>query len=407
MKLPEKVKQIIAIFEKNGYEAYAVGGCVRDSLLEKEPEDWDVTTNASPAEIKSLFRRTVDTGIAHGTVTVLLGNDSFEVTTYRIDGSYEDSRHPKEVTFTTDLKEDLRRRDFTINAMAYNDKSGMVDCFGGMEDLQKGVIRCVGNAEARFSEDALRILRCLRFSAQLGFRIEEETKEAVIRLAPNLKKISAERIAAEWSKLLCAPHTDRVMTAYRYGVLQQFFPELLVTDRLVRAVTLIPWDGCGLPAGASVRQLKYAMLFCELDDGLAGTLLRRLKFDNDTIRMVTGMVRYKNWKVAPDGPSVRKAVYEAGERLFPLLPAVWSAYREAGYEDGPEPENISEVARLYGEIIERGDCLSLKTLAVKGRDLIQLGVAPGKELGGLLEKLLFLVLEDPARNTKDFLLKMI
>ena len=197
IQLPEKVNYIISKLEEAGFEAYAVGGCVRDCLLGRQPSDWDVTTSAKPLQIKEAFRHTIDTGIQHGTVTVMLDREGFEVTTYRIDGEYEDSRHPREVIFTANLVEDLKRRDFTINAFAYNDKSGIVDAFSGIKDLQEGVIRCVGEAKERFGEDALRILRAVRFSAQLGFTIADETKAAIVSLAPNLCQISAERIQAE------------------------------------------------------------------------------------------------------------------------------------------------------------------------------------------------------------------
>ena len=195
--IPDKVNKIIEELRNYGFEAYAVGGCVRDMILGRSPQDWDITTSATPLEVKSIFRRTVDTGIVHGTVTVLLDKDHFEVTTYRLDGEYEDNRHPKEVSFTSSLTEDLKRRDFTINAMAYNEIEGVIDLFGGMEDLQRGLIRCVGSAKERFEEDALRILRAVRFSAQLGFTIEEDTLKAVREKAENLKNISAERIRVE------------------------------------------------------------------------------------------------------------------------------------------------------------------------------------------------------------------
>ena len=217
IKLPRKVLMIINNLQLHGYEAYAVGGCVRDSILARRPEDWDITTSARPEEIKKLFRRTVDTGIEHGTVTVLLGKDSYEVTTYRIDGAYEDSRHPKEVRFTNRLEEDLRRRDFTINAMAYNDEIRLVDVFGGMQDLNHHLIRCVGEPKERFGEDALRILRAVRFSAQLNFPIEPKTAGAVRELAPTLKNISAERIQTELVKLLVSPHPERIMVAFVLG----------------------------------------------------------------------------------------------------------------------------------------------------------------------------------------------
>ena len=201
IQLPEDVKRIINTLKEAGFEAYAVGGCVRDCLLGKTPNDWDITTSALPTEVKGLFSHTFDTGIKHGTVTVLLHHVGYEVTTYRIDGEYEDGRHPKEVSFTRSLKEDLLRRDFTINAMAYNEEDGIQDLFGGQQDLADGIIRCVGKAEDRFGEDALRMLRAVRFSAQLGFEIESETLKAMKSLSANLKLVSAERIRVELVKL--------------------------------------------------------------------------------------------------------------------------------------------------------------------------------------------------------------
>ena len=191
LAIPSSAEKILRILEENGYEAYVVGGCVRDSILGRRPDDWDITTSASPEQVKGLFRKTVDTGLQHGTVTVLMDKEGFEVTTYRVDGDYEDGRHPKEVMFTSSLEEDLKRRDFTINAMAYHPDRGLVDLFHGLEDMENQVIRCVGNPMERFQEDALRILRAVRFSAQLGFTIEENTREGIRSLAPNLKNVSA------------------------------------------------------------------------------------------------------------------------------------------------------------------------------------------------------------------------
>ena len=225
IKLPEKVNTIIQTLQSHGHEAYAVGGCVRDSILGRVPDDWDITTSATPFETKALFERTFDTGIEHGTITVLLGKDAFEVTTYRVDGKYEDSRHPKEVTFTRSLQEDLLRRDFTINAMAYNETEGLVDVFGGIEDLNAKIIRCVGNAKARFGEDALRILRAVRFAAQLGFEIEEETRKGIMELAPTLANISAERIQVELIKMLVSPNPAMLRTAYELGITKIILPE--------------------------------------------------------------------------------------------------------------------------------------------------------------------------------------
>lgn len=223
--MPEDVSFIIQKLESAGYEAYAVGGCVRDTILGREPQDWDITTSAKPEQVKELFYKTIDTGIQHGTVTVMLHHIGYEVTTYRIDGEYEDNRHPKSVEFTDNLKLDLERRDFTINAMAYNDSRGLVDEFGGIEDLENKVIRCVGNAGARFDEDALRMLRAVRFSGQLGFQIAEDTQKAIVERAPHLANISAERIRVELSKLLVSKNVGQLRIAYQTGMTKVFLPE--------------------------------------------------------------------------------------------------------------------------------------------------------------------------------------
>ena len=225
LRIPAEVKYILDILKGRGFEAYIVGGCVRDAVLARTPNDWDITTSARPEDVKAAFRRTVDTGIAHGTVTVLVHDESFEVTTYRIDGAYEDGRHPSSVTFTPNLTDDLMRRDFTVNAMAYNEKDGLVDPYGGMDDLQRKCIRCVGDPDERFSEDALRVLRAVRFSAQLGFSIENETLKALSRHAENLRKISAERIQTELVKLLVSPHPGMIRTLYETGITRVILPE--------------------------------------------------------------------------------------------------------------------------------------------------------------------------------------
>ena len=225
MWIPENVEWIIRELMAHGFEAYAVGGCVRDSVLGREPEDWDITTSAKPEQVKQIFHRTVDTGIEHGTVTVLIDKEAYEVTTYRVDGEYEDHRHPKEVTFTASLEEDLKRRDFTINAMAYNPQTGLVDIFEGIDDLNKKIIRCVGNPRERFDEDALRILRAIRFSAQLGFEIDNMTKEAMTEKAETLRDVSAERIRIELVKLLVSKHPEKIREAQRLGLTKVVLPE--------------------------------------------------------------------------------------------------------------------------------------------------------------------------------------
>ena len=430
--LPRKVIMIINNLRLHGYEAYAVGGCVRDSILAKRPEDWDITTSARPEEIKKLFRRTVDTGIEHGTVTVLIGKDAFEVTTYRIDGAYEDSRHPKEVRFTNRLEEDLRRRDFTINAMAYNDEVRLVDVFGGMRDLNHHLIRCVGDARERFSEDALRILRAVRFSAQLDFPIEEETAEAIKELAPTLENISAERIQAELVKLLVSAHPERIQDAYELGITKIILPEW---DAMVGVEQNTPhhkYDVAQhtLHALKSVKRdkiLRLTMLFHDMgkpsvkttdengcdhfkrhalvSEEIARKVMHRLKFDNDTIKKVSRLVCYHDYRMAATPKNVRRAMNRIGVELFPYYLAVRMADAKAQspYKRREKIENIIAIREIYQEILLNKEFITLRQLAVSGRELMDLGMQPGRELGSMLSELLEYVIDDPARNEKEIL----
>ncbi|MDB8711188.1 CCA tRNA nucleotidyltransferase [Mediterraneibacter gnavus] len=430
IELPRKVVLIIKNLQRHGYDAYAVGGCVRDSILNRKPEDWDITTSAKPEQVKRIFRRTVDTGIEHGTVTVLIGKDGFEVTTYRVDGLYEDGRHPKEVTFTSQLEEDLKRRDFTINAMAYNDDERLVDAFGGMRDLNYHLIRCVGDPKERFSEDALRILRAVRFSAQLAFPIEPETAEAIKSLAPNLEKISAERIQAELVKLLVSDHPERIQDACELGITKVVLPEW---DDMVGVKQNTPHHKYDVAAHTvhalqnvkNDKVLRLTMLFHDMgkpvmkttdengrdhfkghaiaSEQIAKTVMKRLKFDNDTIRKVTKLVAYHDYRMEPTGPNVRRAMNEIGVELFPYYLAVRLADTKAqsSYERRGKLENIIQIRELYRNALRNKECVTLKDLAVTGTDLINLGIAPGKELGTLLNELLDIVIEDPAWNQKE------
>ena len=434
IQLPEKVGRIIGTLQEHGYEAYAVGGCIRDSILGREPEDWDITTSAMPEETKALFDKTFDTGIQHGTITVLLEKEGFEVTTYRIDGKYEDSRHPKEVTFTRNLREDLLRRDFTINAMAYNETDGLVDIFGGLEDLEAGMIRCVGTAKERFKEDALRILRGVRFAAQLGFDIEEDTRQGMKELAWTLQNISAERIQVELVKMITSKRPEMLREAYELGMTRIVLPEfdqLMTTgqetphhmysvgehtlhamkniraDKILRLAMLL--HDMGKPAlktvdEAGVAHFKKHALESER---IAGNVLRRLKFDNDTIRKVTRLVRYHDLRMPATAKSVRRAMNQIGEELFPYYMEVRRAdvLAQSMYQREEKIENLDQIEELYHQIVEDGDCVSLKDLAVTGRDLIASGMKPGKKIGEKLEELLKLVIEDPKLNTKEELLK--
>lgn len=429
IELPRKVVLIIKNLQRHGYDTYAVGGCVRDSILNRKPEDWDITTSAKPEQVKRIFRRTVDTGIEHGTVTVLIGKDGFEVTTYRVDGLYEDGRHPKEVTFTSRLEEDLKRRDFTINAMAYNDDERLVDAFGGMRDLNYHLIRCVGDPKERFSEDALRILRAVRFSAQLAFPIEPETAEAIKSLAPNLEKISAERIQAELVKLLVSDHPERIQDACELGITKVVLPEW---DDMVGVKQNTPHHKYDVAAHTvhalqnvkNDKVLRLTMLFHDMgkpvmkttdengrdhfkghaiaSEQIAKTVMKRLKFDNDTIRKVTKLVAYHDYRMEPTGANVRRAMHEIGVELFPYYLAVRLADTKAqsSYERRGKLENIIQIRELYRNALRNKECVTLKDLAVTGTDLINLGIAPGKELGTLLNELLDMVIEDPAWNQK-------
>ncbi len=434
--LPEKVSFIINTLMQAGYEAYAVGGCVRDVMLNRTPMDWDITTSAKPQEVKQLFGHTIDTGILHGTVTVMLEQEGFEVTTYRIDGEYEDARHPKEVSFTSDLLEDLKRRDFTINAMAYNDTQGLVDAFDGVGDLKRGIIRCVGRATERFSEDALRMLRAVRFSAQLGFGLEAETKAAIVELAPNIAKVSAERIQMELVKLLTSNHPEEIRTAYETGLTAVFLPEF---DRMMETAqnnphhcysvgehTLMALQGVEADKVLRLTMLLHdvAKPVCHTTDEngidhfyghpqkgseMARTILRRLKFDNDTTDRVSALVRWHDDNPELSPRSIRRAISRIGMERYPALFAVKRAdtLAQSMYRREEKLKYLHDYEMLYQEVMEKQQCLTIKQLAVTGSDLIEAGMQPGKEIGSVLKKLLELVLEDPDLNTKEKLLEQV
>lgn len=416
IQIPENVKKIIETLEHNGYEAYVVGGCVRDAILKKEPMDWDITTSAKPEQTKKFFRRTIDTGIEHGTVTIMMGKEGYEVTTYRVDGKYEDHRRPKTVSFTASLVEDLKRRDFTMNAMAYNEKNGLQDPFFGVLDLEKGLIRCVGIAEERFDEDALRILRALRFASQLNFIIEDETKKAMEKKKGFLTKISVERIQVELTKLLCSNYPEKLLEGKKLGITAIILPEF---DDLLQVVD----EECLFTMLKSVDNhhiLRYAVLFSHLsnpkiESGMdregeekVKKILKGLKFDNDTIKKVSRLVKYcfypleKNLSMA----EVRWAVYEVGVELFPFLLDVKKSMA-IGYGQKEHLEQLKNVEQIYNDILEKNQCVCLKQLALNGQDLKKIGIVEGIKIGETLQKLLEVVLEQPEKNTKEKLLELI
>ena len=436
INLPDHVKFILHTLEENGYEGYAVGGCVRDALLGRIPQDWDITTNARPLQVKALFRRTIDTGLQHGTVTVMLDHTGYEVTTYRIDGEYEDGRHPKTVSFTGILSDDLMRRDFTINAMAYNETEGLVDLFDGREDLEKGVIRCVREPKERFTEDALRMMRAIRFSAQLGFSIEKRTFEAIRELAPAIRKISAERIQTELLKTLTSAHPQTIRLFYETGLSAYFLPELdrmmeteqqnphhcySVGEHTLRSLMEVPGD----------KVLRLAMLLhdvakpgCKTTDEagidhfhghpaqgaeMARAILRRLKMDNETIARVTQLIRWHDDNPPLTERNVRRAICRIGVRQYPDIFAVKRAdiLAQSDYKKEEKLRYVDDYEAVYEQILKKEQCLSIKDLAVDGSDLLAAGVPQGKAVGEKLHELLELVLEHPECNTREYLLSLL
>ncbi len=432
--LPEKVSRIIDTLTQAGYEAYAVGGCIRDSILGREPEDWDITTSARPREVKAVFPKTIDTGIAHGTVTVLLGREGFEVTTYRVDGRYEDFRHPREVTFTPNLMEDLKRRDFTINAMAYHPQNGLVDAFDGIGDLKRGRIRCVGDARQRFTEDALRMMRAVRFAAQLGFAIDGPTGEAVKELSGTLCHISAERIQTELTKLLLSDHPEELRTLYELGITGVVLPEfdaMMQTeqDNPHHRYTVGEHTIAALCSVERNKVLRFAVLLHDVakpvcrtrgEDGrhhfyghpergskMAKEILRRLKLDNDTIARVCRLVSGHDDNPPLTEKSVRRAIVRLGPEAYPDIFAVKRAdiLAQSSYRREEKLEYLRLYEECYQKIMSQKQCLTLKGLAVDGGDLIAAGMQPGPALGKTLKGLLDIVLEDPQKNEKEYLLK--
>lgn len=466
--IPKPAEAVLRRLEEQGFEAYVVGGCVRDAMLGRMPEDWDITTSATPEEIKKSFHSTVDTGIQHGTVTVLIGGEPFEVTTYRLDGEYEDGRHPKKVAFTASLAEDLRRRDFTINAMAYHPERGLVDLYGGLTDLREKRIRCVGCAEERFGEDALRILRALRFASQLDFEIEEQTRQAIRKLAGTLGKISAERIQKELTLLLLGKGCCKIREAWEDGVTAVVLPELnammktpqnnphhcfCVGEHCIHSMETVrlPEDSHYQAKEALITEngeqnriesreqmekwqkqdrivLKWAMLLhdvgktrtrtsdehgidhfyahAEVGAKMAWDILHRLKFDNYTCETVTKLVRYHDDAFRLTEQGMRRTIHRVGEDLLPLLFQVNEADIAAQNPElaAGKYKDLEAARELYQRVLAAGDALTIKDLAVTGYDLMELGVPQGRQIGRILSELLEQVLEEPERNEREWLL---
>lgn len=441
--IPENAGKLIARLEDAGYEAYIVGGCVRDAVLGREPSDWDITTQAEPEEMMDALAgmHIVPTGLKHGTVTVVMDGENYEVTTFRVDGEYLDARRPESVSFVRDLEEDLSRRDFTINAMAYSEERGLVDLFGGAGDLENGVVRCVGDPEKRFSEDALRILRCVRFASQLDFEIEEETARAMYEKLPLLDRIAEERIRVEFEKLLCGKGAGRVLTEHR-DVIARFIPEIRpmfgldqenpfhlydVWMHTVRAVENVkPWPEGEGPENEKI--LKLAAFFhdigkppCKVVDrgwghfyhhehvgsDMTNEIMRRLRSDNETRKTVAGLVKKHGIVFNPNGKQARRLLSKMGETDVRRLIELEKADVSAQHPDYTEERlvNIRAFEEKVDEVIRQGQCFSMADMKIDGRDIMALGVEEGREIGRIKNRIFEMIVEGQIENDRDALLR--
>lgn len=373
LKIPDYVKKVVDTLNKNGFEAFVVGGAVRDAMLGESPDDWDVTTNAVAQQTKECFDRHFDTGIKHGTITVIMDKKPVEVTTYRIDGKYRDNRRPETVYFTGDIKEDLKRRDFTINAMAYNDSVGLVDLYGGGEDMKNKLIRCVGDADTRFNEDALRIMRAIRFAARLGFEIEEKTFASIKKNRNLLKNISVERIQTELVKML--ETSDDLSLFFKSGVGEVVLPEVCFENVRLN----VPCD----------KELKLAALLYDVED--AGVIFKRLKFDNHTKNNVLKILECSRENIGNTDYQIKKMLNRYGEALFEKSLVLSECYGK----------NMAYCKDIFNRV--KMEAYLVKHLAVTGNDIIKLGIT-GTEIGRVMEKILDEVMKNPKLNSKEELL---
>ena len=423
--MPKGAEFIIRSLENAGFEAYIVGGCVRDGILGRDPEDWDITTIAKPDEIKRIFSHTVDTGIEHGTVTVLVppeeverGIRSFEVTTYRIDGEYTDHRHPNAVSFTGSLEEDLARRDFTINAMAYHMERGIIDPFHGQEDLEKKIVRAVGKAKDRFAEDALRMMRGIRFSAQLDFSLDEEAYLGIESLKESLENVSKERIAVELWKLLASAHPDKVELFFSTGLapyITEDFPKIQESG-IPRLLPFAPVE----------KSVRFGLFLRNVPD-LARKILRDLKLDRESIEGGSHFAALFSEEEVESPYALRKRIARYGLKMvrdfYEMRLALLHQDEEELYS--PLESDLLESKRRTGEIIttkkqaesivkerllwitkveSEKNCVSLSELMLSGKDLISLGVSPGKRMGEILQLAFDRVLQEPKENEKEKLI---
>lgn len=419
LKLPDYVKFIIDSLENRGFETYAVGGCVRDMIMGIEPDDFDIATSAEPEQVKEVFEKTYDSGIKHGTVTVVIGKDSAEVTTFRTEGIYKDSRRPSDVFFVKNIDEDLKRRDFTINSMAYNEKHGIVDLYRGIDDIRLGVIRCVGNPDERFREDALRMLRGVRFSCKTGFRLCNSTKEAIIRNAPLIGNISKERIRNETEKALCCMYCKNIALLHSLGLSKYVAswldlsmrtenrPGETVGQHMIKTVEYSPTDRISRWA-AFLHDVGKPYFQSNLDfpgheDGgavIADQIMKELKFDNKTRICIRDIIKYHGFEFEINEAGVRRAIAAVKRENFYYLLNLMEANAMANGDDG-EIERVRKINHIYERV--KSDPVSVAELKINGSDLKSAGIY-GKDIGEVLGKLLDMVIENNELNERELLL---
>ncbi|NFF77654.1 HD domain-containing protein [Clostridium sporogenes] len=440
IQIPKGVKYIINTLQENNHEAYIVGDAVRDSLLERKVNDWDITTSANPQEVVNIFEnlryKIIPTGLKHGTVTILINSIGYEITTFRIDGEYEDNRHPKEVKFTSNLKEDLKRRDLTINAMAYNDKTGLIDYFNGLEDLNNKIVRCVGNSKDRFNEDSLRMLRCIRFASQLNFDMEKSTKFNIRELSKNINNVSMERIRDELCKILVSSQpVYGIRNIVELNLVDYIIPELKdcvgfqqhnkhhdkdVYGHILSVVENVP-NKLELRLAALLHDIGKPKCFSIGDNGqghfyghqkisadMTKDILKRLKFDNKTIDKVDKLVynhmtRYNKLRI----PSIKKFINKVGIDNLDDLFELQIADIKGSAKEYHSFDNVLNLKIKCEKILSEKQPLTIKDLDIDGHDLMKLGIKQGKEIGIVLNKLLDIILENPNLNNKEDLIKIV
>ena len=435
--LPNNVLKIIESLNRNNYECFVVGGCVRDMLLGNPPKDYDLTTNAKPNEILEVFKdyKTFDAGIKHGTISVVIDNEVFEITTYRIDGDYLDSRHPENVVFTDAIEKDLSRRDFTVNAMAYSPQTGLVDYYGGVDDIKYKAIRCVGEPDIRFREDALRILRALRFASVYNFSIEFNTYNAIMNNKNLLNNISKERISSELTKIICGESCDYILRRFK-EVFAVVIPEIssmfhfeqnnphhnktlwkhtvssvknIDNDEVLRMTMLLHDIGKPLAEKMDKKGVSHYNGHEKISSTMSERILKRLRFSNSFINQVVLLIKYHDVGISTDKFSIKKMLNIMGKENFSLLLKVRYAdiMAQSYYQREEKLSEYNQVKELFNEIISNKECYQISDVAVNGKTLLENGITDGKAIGEKLDYLLNLVMREECKNTEEELLKFI